>query len=459
MQLLSEKFADKSLERAILGAFIFAPEESEKYLHLIEPEDFADLKHRKLFNWLKTLLSSGEVAETSIILAHFREDPISKEIPVEYILSIEDRDIFPVKLMPTSIKLLKEKAAKRKILEVSQQIPSELERENEISTILSTLEQTIYDIEKRSFEDKTEPISSVIFRLYETVEKRKEIDTFITGVPSGFSELDRRTAGFQPGELIIIGARPGMGKTALATSVSLNAAQEGYRIGFISLEMPKEQIAMRMLSNYADIPLYNIRTGLLDNEQLEKLQDYSLKLAQMPILINDKSGMKITELRAYAKKLKREHDIDILFVDYLQLVQADKFLESKEREVSEVSRTLKALAMELDIPVVALAQLNRVVEMRSDKRPMLSDLRNSGQIEQDADLIMFIHRPEYYKKNPIPEELGLAELIIAKQRNGELGTVNLEFHPKYARFTPKVSQTEMDISDYGQTTETEDVPF
>jgi len=274
----------------------------------------------------------------------------------------------------------------------------------------------------------------------------------VTGVPSGFSELDRRTTGFQPGELIIIGARPGIGKTSLATTITLNASKEGYNVGFISLEMPKEQIAMRLLANISNIPIYNIRSGILSDTQLEIIQQKSIELARLPIYINDKSGMKITELRAYAKKMKRENNIDLLFVDYLQLVQADKFLESKEREVSEVSRTLKALSIDLGIPVIALAQLNRLVEQRSDKRPMLSDLRNSGQIEQDADLILFLHRPGYYLKNASSEDLKKAEIIIAKQRNGSLGSIDLVFEDKFAKFEDFKSFTQDDI-------EPEPIPF
>lgn len=448
---LESKLYDPSLEAAILGTFFDSPEEAEKFLPLLEEEDFYDPKHRKIFTWIKNYISSGNTVEAPIMALKFKENPPDKDLTIQHAVHLKIQAL-PVENFQIYIQLLKEKAARRKIVEISEKVSDEVRREDEISKVLARLEQSIYDIEKSSFEDKTEPIKTIVFRLYDNIEKLTESDSFVTGVPSGFSELDRRTAGFQPGELIIIGARPGIGKTSLATTITLNASKEGYNVGFISLEMPKEQIAMRLLANISNIPIYNIRSGMLSDAQLEIIQQKSIELARLPIYINDKPGMKITELRAYAKKMKRENDIDLLFVDYLQLIQADKFLESKEREVSEVSRTLKALSIDLGIPIIALAQLNRLVEQRSDKRPMLSDLRNSGQIEQDADLILFLHRPGYYLKNASPEDLKKAEIIIAKQRNGSLGSINLIFEDRFAKFEDFKSFTQDDI-------EPEPIPF
>jgi len=448
---LESKLYDPSLEAAILGTFFDSPEEAEKFLPLLEEEDFYDPKHRKIFSWVKDYISSGNTVEAPIMALKFKENPPDKDLTIQHAVHLKIQAL-PVENFQIYIQLLKEKAARRKIVEISEKVSDEVRREDEISKVLARLEQSIYDIEKNSFEDKTEPVKTIVFRLYDHIEKLTDSDNFVTGVPSGFSELDRRTTGFQPGELIIIGARPGIGKTSLATTITLNASKEGYNVGFISLEMPKEQIAMRLLANISNIPIYNIRSGILSDTQLEIIQQKSIELARLPIYINDKSGMKITELRAYAKKMKRENNIDLLFVDYLQLVQADKFLESKEREVSEVSRTLKALSIDLGIPVIALAQLNRLVEQRSDKRPMLSDLRNSGQIEQDADLILFLHRPGYYLKNASSEDLKKAEIIIAKQRNGSLGSIDLVFEDKFAKFEDFKSFTQDDI-------EPEPIPF
>ncbi|WP_457627197.1 replicative DNA helicase, partial [Persephonella sp.] len=370
-----------------------------------------------------------------LILAKYRESGLVDELPPAYLVTeLERHDLFSTQLFESALKILKEKATRRKILQLASDIENEVVREDEVSKVLAQLEQSLYDLEKKAFEDKTERISTVTQRLFEEIEKKAQNDSLITGVPSGFYQIDKMTAGFQPGELIVVGARPAMGKTAFATSIALNAADQGYKVGFISLEMPKEQIALRMLSNISGIRLYALRTGLLSPEQKSLAEEKAVELMQKEIYINDKAGMKISELRAYAKKMRREYGIDILFLDYLQLVSADKFLESKERETAEVSRTLKALAIELNIPVITLAQLNRTVEMRADKRPQLADLRNSGQIEQDADLVMFIHRPEYYKKNPTPEEEGLAEIIIAKQRNGPTDIVRLAFIKDITRF-------------------------
>jgi replicative DNA helicase len=262
----------------------------------------------------------------------------------------------------------------------------------------------------------------------EIIEKRKNEEKVITGLPSGFIDLDMLTTGFHPSDLVIVAARPGMGKSSFMLSMVLNLAfEEKVPLAIFSLEMSKEQLVMRMLSMLSGVPLQNIRKGFISEEDWGKLLNAALELSSRDIYIDDNPTLSTTELRIKSRKLKKEKGVEIIFVDYLQLLRPPHRRSSRQEEVAEISRNLKALAKELEVPVVALAQLSRQVEHRSDKRPQLADLRESGQIEQDADLIIFIHRPEYYKKNPSPEEEGIAEIIVAKQRQGPTGIVKLAF--------------------------------
>jgi replicative DNA helicase len=262
----------------------------------------------------------------------------------------------------------------------------------------------------------------------EIIEKRKNEEKVITGTPSGFIDLDMLTTGFHPSDLVIIAARPGMGKSSFMLSIALNLAfEEKVPLAIFSLEMSKEQLVMRMLSMLSGVGLQNIRKGFISEEDWRKLLNSALELSSRDIYIDDTPTLSTTELRIKSRKLKKEKGVGIIFVDYLQLLRPPHRRSSRQEEVAEISRNLKALAKEIQVPVIALAQLSRQVEHRSDKRPQLADLRESGQIEQDADLILFIHRPEYYKKNPSPEEEGIAEIIVAKQRQGPTGIVKLAF--------------------------------
>jgi replicative DNA helicase len=271
----------------------------------------------------------------------------------------------------------------------------------------------------------------------EFIDRARNSEGVASGLPSGFIDLDRLTAGFQPSDLVVIAARPGMGKSGFMLSIVLHLAlNEKVPLAIFSLETSKKQLALRMLSMFSGVPLQNIRQGLVMDENWEKIMNAALELYSKDIYIDDSPVLTTTELRIKSRKLKQEKGVKIIFVDYLQLLGVPYRRSSRQEEVAEISKSLKALAKELNIPVVALAQLSRQVEQRSDKRPQLADLRESGQIEQDADLIIFIHRPEYYKKNPPPEEEGLAEIIVAKQRQGPTGIVKLAFNHETTAFEP-----------------------
>jgi replicative DNA helicase len=269
------------------------------------------------------------------------------------------------------------------------------------------------------------------------LDQRRKAERLITGLPSSFLDLDKLTAGFQPSDLVVIAARPGMGKSSFMLSIALHLAlTEKVPLAIFSLEMSKEQLAMRAVSMLSGVPLQSIRHGFVKDEEWEKIVKAALEISSREIYIDDNPNLTTTELRVKSRKLKKEKGVGAIFVDYLQLLKTPYRFATRQEEVAEISRSLKALAKELQIPVIALAQLSRQVEQRSDKRPQLADLRESGQIEQDADLIIFIHRPEYYKKKPLPEEEGIAEIIVAKQRQGPTGLIKLAFNKDTTAFEP-----------------------
>jgi replicative DNA helicase len=277
-------------------------------------------------------------------------------------------------------------------------------------------------------------MNELVKEAFKAIEKRFEEKTAITGVPTGFSEFDKMTAGLQPSDLIIVAGRPSMGKTALALNMAQSAAvEQGKGVAVFSLEMAKEQLVMRMLCSQARIDASRMRGGFLKDSDWPKLAKAAGQLSQAPIYIDDTGAISILEMRAKCRRLQADKGLDLIMVDYLQLMRGSSSSDgSREREISEISRGLKALARELSVPVIALSQLNRSLEQRQDKRPMLSDLRESGAIEQDADVITFVYRDEYY--NPESEDKGLAEIIIGKQRNGATGTVKLTFLKHFTLF-------------------------
>ncbi|MFN3814514.1 MAG: replicative DNA helicase, partial [Aquificaceae bacterium] len=280
-------------------------------------------------------------------------------------------------------------------------------------------------------------IREVATKVIDIIEKHRKEEKLITGKGTGFLDLDILTTGFHPSDLVIVAARPGMGKSSFMLSMAINMAmEEKVPVALYSLEMSKEQLVMRALSMLSGVSLQNMRRGFIKDDDREKLISAALGLSRCDIYIDDTPTLSTTDLRIKTRKLKKERKVEAVFIDYLQLLKPPLRKASRQEEVAEISRNLKALAKELSLPVVALAQLSRQVEHRSDKRPQLADLRESGQIEQDADLIIFLHRPEYYKRNPPPEEQGIAEILVAKQRQGPTGIVKVAFIKETAGFKP-----------------------
>jgi len=307
----------------------------------------------------------------------------------------------------------------------------------DFNTVIETAQSKIFEISERTTVTHYHHIKDVARDVIEMIDQFRKTERLVTGLSTGFTELDMMTTGFHPSDLIILAARPGMGKTSfMLTLVHHIAFSEEKAVGVFSLEMSKEQLVMRLLSSMAEIPLQKLRAGYVTEDERERLLSCALDLSKAEIYIDDSPSLTTTELRVKARKLKKEKGVGFIAIDYLQMLRSPVRKSSRQEEVAEISRNLKALAKELSIPVLALAQLSRQVEQRSDKRPQLADLRESGQIEQDADLIVFLHRPEYYKKNPSPEEKGIAEVIVAKQRQGPTGIVRVAFIKDYAKFAP-----------------------
>ena len=327
--------------------------------------------------------------------------------------------------------IVKEYEIKRRIIEVSQKINDEAyESKEDANNILDKAEQILFDISKDVQKGKFREIEPILHEVLDSWGNRKS--GVLTGVPSGFYDLDNLLSGFQNSDFIVLAGRPSMGKTALALNFSRNAALDhDIKIGFFSLEMSSKQLVERLITSESKIDSHLVRTGKLPKHEWKKLSNSANNLSESSLFIDDTADLNIMELRAKARQLKAEKDIDIIFIDYIQLLHAPNH-ESRQQEISYISRSLKALAKELNIPVVALSQLSRAVESRTDHRPIMSDLRESGAIEQDADVVLFVYRKYVYSKNE--EDEGLGEIIISKHRNGPTGLVKVTFVDKYARF-------------------------
>ncbi|CAD7772577.1 MAG: Replicative DNA helicase [Candidatus Methanoperedenaceae archaeon GB37] len=304
-----------------------------------------------------------------------------------------------------------------------------------IEEILDKAEQSIFEISEQRIQTSYYPLKELIKSTFQTIQSITQKDSYITGIPTGFINFDRLTSGFQPSDLIIIAGRPSMGKTAFALNIATNAATK-YKIpvAIFSLEMSKEQLTTRMLCAEAKVDSQKLRSGFLAEHDWQLLIEAASVLSEAPIFIDDTPAISVLELRAKARRLKSEHNINLIIIDYLQLMKGKSGNERREQEISEISRSLKALAKELNIPVVALSQLNRKVEDRENKRPRLADLRESGAIEQDADLIAFLYRDEVYNQREDNPNRGIAEIIIGKHRNGPVGKVKLAFLEKFTSF-------------------------
>ena len=420
-------------ERALLCSLFLDNSQIGEILEIISEDDFFDEKNATIFKILKELYAEGIPFDFITVTNALKEKDLDSKVPQDYVLGLTE--FLPA---PANTKyyaeIIRKKSILRQLIYMSNEIATMCYDEPEdIEEVLNMAEKRLFEIvSNKSIRYKsTGDLSDEIMEYLEALKNRK---TIITGVPSGFKDLDNMTNGFQNGDLIIIAGRPGMGKTSLAINIALNAALDyGKKVGIFTLEVSAIQVVLKMVAAVSNVDLKKLRTGFFDsNDEWDRVVKAIDKLKYAPIYIDETSLLTSIDIRTKARKLKMEKDIDLLIIDYLQLIEGRNSSVNRVQQISEISRSLKILAKELGIPIIALSQLNRAVENREDKRPTPADLRESGSIEQDADIIMLLYRDEVYNKNT--SEKGVAEINIAKQRNGPQGVVKLQFESRIASF-------------------------
>ena len=434
-------------EQCVLGSILLQQGALVKILELVNPEDFYRDAHKIIFSAMVALFEKNEPQDIITVTNILKDKNQLEEIGGPAYLS-NLTDIVPVAAnIIYYAQIIRSKSILRRLILTCTEIASRCyEEQSEIDSLVDDAEQTIFEISRTKSSQDFQALNKIIPDTFKKIESLAEKKELITGVPSGYDDLDRITAGLQSSDLIILAGRPSMGKTALAMNIVQNAAIfHKIPVAVFSLEMSKEQLGMRMLCSVSRVDSQDLRTGFIRDPDWPKLARATGILSDAPIFIDDTPAISALEMRAKSRRLKAEHDIGLVVVDYLQLMRGRSSAERREQEISEISRSLKAMAKELDLPVIALSQLNRSLESRPNKRPQLSDLRESGAIEQDADVICFLYRDEIYNKSEDNPKRGIAEIIIGKQRNGPTGTVELTFIDKYTTFE-NYSRVEMPAS-------------
>lgn len=423
------------VEMAVLGAMLLQPEATiSNVLSLLTREAFYKEAHRTIFDAIVELFQKQQPVDLITIGDVLRRQEQLETIGGLYYLTELTSEVVSPAHVEYHCRIVLEKAIKRNLIEISTGIVSDAYLESaDAFELIDGAEEKIFKLSESYIKQSFTEVRTIVKPLLDKIYKMSKEHTGVTGVPSGYDQLDVKTGGWQPTDLIILAARPSMGKTALALSLARNAAIDYDRpVGIFSLEMSSDQLALRLLCAEARVNMQQVRTGRIREEEFSRLAKYVGKLERSSILIDDTPGISILELRAKARRMVHEHGVQLIIIDYLQLMTAPMVRESREREIATISRSLKGLAKDLRVPVMALSQLNRSVEQRTGGKPMLADLRESGSIEQDADVVMFIHRNK--DQDAPPEERGRASVIIAKQRNGEIGEIDLAWIPDYARF-------------------------
>ncbi|MEE8300529.1 MAG: replicative DNA helicase [Desulfatiglandales bacterium] len=419
-------------EQAILGSILINNDALNQVVDILSGEDFYREAHACIFEGMLTLYNKDDPVDLITLPQVLREmDTLERVGGTDYLASLVEGTSTSAGIMYHA-EIVKDLSTRRNLINRCSYIAEIcFQPSYDTEEILDLAEQSIFEIAERNIDQNFYPLSEVVkksFKKIETIRGDK-----ITGISTGFTDFDELTSGLQPSDLIIIAGRPSMGKTAFALNIAYNAAlEEKIGVAVFSLEMSMLQLGIRLLGSDAMINAWKLRKGALQEDDYLRLTDSANRLSELSLYIDDSSGLSALEIKAKARRLKKKHNISLLIIDYLQLMQSKKSTESRQMEISDISRSLKALAKDLDIPVVAISQLNRKVEDRPNKRPILADLRESGAIEQDADLIAFIYREELY--NRTEENKGKAELNVAKHRNGPTGTVPLTFREQYTKF-------------------------
>lgn len=436
-------------ERAILGGLLIDNDALPKVIAILTPDDFYREAHRNIVKSIVDLFNKNEPVDLITLTAALKEKGFFENIGgVAFLTELIDAVPSAANIVHYA-KVVKEKAILRQLISAATEISTRCyEDQSDIDEFLDEAEQILFRVGESRIGTGFYHIQELMKSSFQTIESLYERKENITGVSSGFRDLDSMTAGFQNSDLIIIAGRPSMGKTSFALNIGMNAATEsGVPTAIFSLEMSKEQIALRILCAKAKVNLKSLRTGYLTPDDWARLTLAVGSISDSPLYVDDTPAISTLEIRAKARRLKKEKNLGLVIVDYLQLMKGPAKSDSREKEISEISRSLKALSKELNVPVVALSQLNRKVEERPNKRPQLADLRESGAIEQDADVIIFIYRDEVYNKSEDNPKRGEAEIIIGKQRNGPIGMVTAYFDAKYSTFRPYTPRDDMPMDD------------
>ncbi len=423
-----------SAEQSVIGAMITSSDAIVSAMELLVRDDFYYNQYGLMFEAIIELYNAGKPVDIITLLDVLKK----KDAPDDMTTPAFIGDLAAAVPMSANVAsyagIVREKSMLRQIIKTSQDIENDcFNGELDVDDILDKTEAGFLALLQKKGVSDFEPIADIVMNALNRIEAASKMEGHVTGIATGFIDLDYRTAGLQPSDLILIAARPSMGKTAFALNIAEYVAfHDDKCVAVFSLEMSREQLVNRLLSLESRVDAQKIRTGDLHDSDWLKLIEGAATVGRSKMIIDDTPAISVSQLRSRCRKYKQEQDLQLIVIDYLQLMSGSGRSESKQQEVSEISRSLKALARELSVPVVALSQLNRNLEQREDKRPMLSDLRDSGAIEQDADVVMFIHRDDYHNKDS--EQKGVAEIIIAKQRNGPIGTVRLAWLPEYTKF-------------------------
>jgi len=432
--------ADKTLphnaeaERTVLGAVLVDNAAFNSAAEILTRDDFYRESHRRIFDAMAVLAERSQPIDLVTLKDELvRASALEAVGGAAYLGSLVDGVPRMTSVEPWS-RIIKEKAVLRNLIHAGNRIvQSAYEAEEEPAVILDRAEKAIFDIAERRLRQGFTDVKAIVKESFRTIDQLAQSRDLVTGIATGFVDLDERTSGLQKGDLVIVAGRPSMGKTSFCLNVAQQAAlRAGETVGIFSLEMSKEQLVLRMLCADARVDAHRLRTGKLQEKDWTRLAKAYTDLSNARIFIDDSATATPLEMRAKARRLKAEHGLSLIVVDYIQLVSGAGRIENRQQEISSISRSLKGLAKELNVPVVALSQLSRAPEARTDRRPQLSDLRESGALEQDADVVMFIYREEEYK--PSEENKGIAEIIIGKQRNGPTGTLRLAFIKEFTRF-------------------------
>ncbi|HIB27158.1 MAG TPA: replicative DNA helicase [Candidatus Marinimicrobia bacterium] len=431
-------------EQAVLGSMLTSKEAVSKAMQWVSADQFYKDAHVRIFSCMVNLFEKGEPIDAISVVDRLKKKKDLESVGGAYYITGLAESVPTTANVEYYAKIVLEKHTLRRLIQVSHEVSKEaFEDAQDVDDILDSAESAIFNISEKRLRGGFEHIDPILQNTFEELDKIATNPGIVTGVPSGLMDLDAITSGFHSGELIIVAGRPGMGKTALALTMGRNTAvMDKTGVGIFSLEMANHQLAMRLLCAEGRVDSHLVRTGKLPKSQWKNLSIAVGQLAEAPIYLDDTAAMSVLEVRAKARRLKAEHDVGLLIVDYIQLMTGPKGAESRQQEISQISRSLKALAKEIEVPVIGLSQLSRAVESRSDRRPQLSDLRESGAIEQDADVVIFLYRPWVYSQEE--DDRGKATIIVAKQRNGPTGTIEATFIDRFARFENIAAFAEME---------------